>query len=296
MTRRLMARVGWTALRAANRAGVLSRQGLSAEVELNGRTLRVPLWSGIGLDHSRMPDRHLLGVLRALLSLRDGAFVDVGAHVGQTLVKLLVLGDPRPYLGFEPKPRAAAYVEALLAANGRAADCVLAAAAGEVTGVVPLSVEGDLDDGARVVHEAVHDRRRGGTVRPVPSVRGDEAVAAAGLGAVGLLKIDAEEAELEVVRGFARTIERDRPPILCEILPFSERDVDRHGRAAELKKTLAALGYSMHLCDAGGRIRPVAGAESTRSFAERDFVFLQDGEAGLLGRGAQVRGGFSDRL
>ena len=262
-----------------NRAGRLSRAGAAVELELRGRRVTVPLWAGIGLDHGAIPDAHLVEVLRALLGLRDGVFADVGTHVGQTLVKLLVIGDSRPYLGFEPKLRAAAYVEALLAANGRAADSVIAAAAGDSAGTALLSVVSDLDDAASILPPG--DGRAGAGVRPVPVVRGDDALAAAGHDALGLLKVDAEGAELEVVRGFAGAIARDRPPILCEILPFAS-DSDR-GAAEELTELLGGLGYAMLALDRRGAARPVDAAGEDRGFGERDFAFVQAGDLDRLG-------------
>jgi FkbM family methyltransferase len=271
--RRLAGRLGWTGLRALNRAGWLTREGASVELELHGRAVTVPLWGGIGLDHSAVPDPHLLAVLRALLRLREGAFADVGAHVGQTLVKLLVIGDPRAYVGFEPKPRAAAYVQALLRANGRPRDAVLAAAAGESARVASLALAGELDDGAALV-----DAGTEGTV-PVAVVRGDDALAAAGIRALGLLKVDAEGAELGVLRGFRAALERDRPPVLCEILPFGPAGAQAEGRRARAKELfdlLGGLGYAALLCDQGGRARRVERAADARGFAERDYAFVQE--------------------
>ena len=276
-------RVAWTGLRALNRTGRLSRAGATVELRLDGREISVPLWGGIGLDHGAIPDAHLLAVLRSLLGLRDGVFADVGTHVGQTLVKLLVLGEERPYIGFEPKLRAAAYVEALLAANGRAGDSVVAAAAGDSAGTALLAVAGDLDDSASLV--APGDAMRAGPgLRPVPVVRGDDALAAAGHDALGLLKVDAEGAELEVVRGFGAAIARDRPPILCEILPFG-REGDAavaRERAADLVELLAGLGYAVLLVDEAGRARRVEGAAEDRGFGERDFAFVQEDDLARL--------------
>ncbi|HEX6115798.1 MAG TPA: FkbM family methyltransferase [Solirubrobacterales bacterium] len=277
--RRVAGKVAWTGLRALNRTGRLSRSGAVVELRLHGRAVAVPLWGGIGLDHGGIPDEHLIGVMRSLLGLRGGAFVDVGAHVGQTLVKLLVLGDPRPYLGIEPKLRAAAYVEALLAANGRVGDSVIAAAAGEAAGIALLEVAGDLDDSASLLEPGAAGRAGPG-VRPVPVVRGDDALATAGIGELGLLKIDAEGAELEVVRGFEGAIARDRPPIMCEILPFDSEP--RRRRAAELTELLAGLGYAMLLCDSSGRARRVDAAAADRGFDERDYVFVPADEVDRL--------------
>ena len=77
-------------------------------------------------------------------------------------------------------------------------------------------------------------------------LRGDDALASRG-GELGVLKIDAEGAELDVLRGLAETIDRDRPLIICEVLPIgapgSEAAELRRRRAHSVEMTLADAGY-----------------------------------------------------
>jgi len=42
-------------------------------------------------------------VMEGALATRQGAFVDVGVNIGQTLLKLLRIDPNRNYLGFEPQ-------------------------------------------------------------------------------------------------------------------------------------------------------------------------------------------------
>jgi FkbM family methyltransferase len=61
---------------------------------------------------------------------------------------------------------------------------------------------------------------------------------------VALIKIDVEGLELQVVRGAKETIRRDRPRVICEILPSL---LARAGTCPEeLFDEMASLGYSHH--------------------------------------------------
>ena len=55
---------------------------------------------------ARLWERRLSRVLAAALEGRAGTFVDVGAHVGEFLLKLRRIRPEVPYLGFEPNPEA----------------------------------------------------------------------------------------------------------------------------------------------------------------------------------------------
>jgi FkbM family methyltransferase len=207
-------------VKALGRGKLSSRLRLRFTVVHDGTRIRVPIVDGIGLEHASLADPHLLPVLSRLLGLRSGAFIDVGAHTGETLLKLIATGDRRPYVGIEPQARAAAYLERLLEAN-RYEGAVIAAAFSDRNGVARLRLAGELDDSASIV-EGFRSSEWESRQQVVPVVRGDEALAATAVGRVGVLKIDAEGAEAEIMLGLAGTIEQDRPIILCEVLPVYE--------------------------------------------------------------------------
>ncbi|EKV27402.1 hypothetical protein C882_1904 [Caenispirillum salinarum AK4] len=95
---------------------------------------------------------------------------------------------------------------------------------------------------AHNVHDVGFFRRS----QSVLTVRGDDMVAALGLEAVTLLKVDVEGAELEVLRGFERTLAAHVPFVVFELLP-ARRDAgdddSRVKRAAALMDLLGAHGY-----------------------------------------------------
>lgn len=78
---------------------------------------------------------------------------------------------------------------------------------------------------------------------------------------VALIKIDVEGFELRVVRGAKGTIRRDRPRVICEVLPSL---LSRASTCpAELFDEMASLGYSCHaISDTDYLFRPSANSKS----------------------------------
>jgi hypothetical protein len=83
----------------------------------------------------------------------------------------------------------------------------------------------------------------------VQTVALDEFLEEHRIGPVGLVKVDVEGSEAEVLGGMAQRLKRDRPSILCEVLPG-----DHRGEA--LERILRPCGYRfMHLTPDGPRER-----------------------------------------
>jgi FkbM family methyltransferase len=239
----------------------LARRGVEGPdfelaVDLCGRRVVVPLTGGLGPRHSDITEPHLLPAMAAGLTMRSGAFIDGGAHTGETLLKLLVLAPERHYVGFEPQPGPAGYVRRLLHAN-HGSGCVIAAALGDRNGPVSLLCAPAPDGGATVVESFRADPgARARTV--VPMIVGDDALGAAGVESVAIVKLDVEGGELEAVQGLVHTIERDRPLIICEVMPASDDRPDvatfRRDREQWLLDSLRALGYVPAAIDARGGV------------------------------------------
>ena len=74
---------------------------------------------------------------------------------------------------------------------------------------------------------------------------------------VDLIKIDAEGAELRILRGAARILHRCRPTILLELnAPTLERE---HSSPAQVLALLRSLGYRVYAISPKGEIQPDAG-------------------------------------
>lgn len=109
-------------------------------------------------------------------------------------------------------------------------------------------------DGTAVFHEAGGNSslnagfRPGAVERPVDVARGDTVVADLfGTAPIGLIKIDTESTEPDVLRGLTATIARDRPVIVCEVLAGRTED--------QLQGLVDAWGYRSWWLGPDGPVR-----------------------------------------
>ncbi len=183
---------------------------------------------------------HELDFHRALY--RPGTIVDVGAHDGAFTIPIAALPGVH-VVAFEPLPTAFARLETALHAGLAAHVALHQAALGDRTGTVALEVAEVAgvaqEQWASIVkdYEAMRaiDLRIDRVVRyQVPMVRLDDLA----LADVTAMKIDAEGAEAEVLRGGSETLRRWRPLLSVEI---EERH--RPGSTCDVPAFLAGFGY-----------------------------------------------------
>ena len=232
---------------------------------------------------------HLGAVIAELLHRREGAFIDIGVNVGQTLCKLLATGERRRYIGFEPQIACCFYVDQFIRHNGITDAHVIPVALGEAPGVLELFADNDdVDESASF--DATGFRATMSATRKVlvPVLRGDVAIAQLRLDKIGVLKIDVEGAELEVLRGLPDTLRLWKPPVMFEVLPnffgAEKKPIDarlaaEHNRRAEaLFKFFTAHGYSVHQVDKVGRWSPITAfsLDDRKAFVTWDYLALPD--------------------
>jgi FkbM family methyltransferase len=167
---------------------------------------------------------------------RPGTLLDVGAHDGAFTLPLAALPDSR-VLAFEPLPSAFAR---LRAAAGTAANAELRQEAlgdhdGEITLALPLVDGVAQEQWASIAKGYAGHGPRVAEQRFTVLLRRLDALALADLTAV---KLDAEGAEYEVLRGGRETLLRCRPVLSIEI---EERH--RPGSTWSVPAFLDALGY-----------------------------------------------------
>jgi FkbM family methyltransferase len=148
-------------------------------------------------------------------------FWDVGAHTGVFSLIVAAVNPSARIRAFEPNPAVVPLLLGNLAANGLPSGILVPVALSDVTGVAHLEVPGDVT-AAHVATEGVEIR----------TMRGDDVDDGS---AVGLVKIDVEGHELEVLRGMERVLRRCRPALVIEV------GDDEH--LAGVRALLAPLGY-----------------------------------------------------
>jgi FkbM family methyltransferase len=208
------------------------------------------------------------------LAARSEVTVDVGAHVGFYTVVAALANPLAKVYAFEPVEAARRRLDRHVALNGLGNVEVIAAAVSDSNGTADFfqgPAEIPCSSGLSETQMRWHDRVRRTRVRTVAL---DEFLEEREVGPVGLVKIDVEGSEAEVLRGMPHTLERDRPSILCEVLPDEER-------GAALERLLCPCGYRfMHLTPDGPRERErIVGHPEWLNYL---FTSLDQREAAIL--------------
>ena len=208
--------------------------------------------------------------LRCLETLvREGATVlDVGANVGaHTLHLARLVGEKGRVIAFEPTDFAVAKLRAnlksnpaleprvqvhqvFLAEDGKDALVPAIASSWPVDGTTP-------DDALMCSRSMTLD---GASARSLDSI-----LAAAGDPVVGLMKMDVDGFELEVLKGARRLLERSRPTIVMELAPYVFHPAQKFD---DLVALLVAHGYEFHPLDSSRQL-PSTG-EALRALIPRD--------------------------
>lgn len=221
---------------------VAKRLNFFTFTRVNGRSVKIPRIYGLSTNVS---EPWMVEVLKRLLPHTSGCFVDVGVNVGQTMIKVKAVDPERPYLGFEPNPTCVFFVQQLIQANGYT-DCTVIPAGLFIRDTVlflnffsdsPIGSSASVIDNFRPSEKVDHRV-------PVPVFKYDSLGAEITDTRVGFAKIDVEGSELEVLASMERVIERDRPPILIELLPvYTDNDSDRLRRQGGVEEFIRNKGY-----------------------------------------------------
>jgi tRNA (mo5U34)-methyltransferase len=187
--------------------------------------------------------------------------VDVGAHHGiYTLLASKCVGGQGCVIAIEPSPRECARLQRHLRIN-RASNVTLAAcAAGEDPGEADLYVVDGFNDWCNSL-------RPPATAEPVRRVRVqvrrlDDILSELDIAKVDFMKLDAEGAELSVLYGALKLLNRkDRPAMLVEVQDVRTRRWSYPAR--EILQFLKRLDYQWFAIAAKGALLPISCEEET---------------------------------
>jgi FkbM family methyltransferase len=191
--------------------------------ELNGRsfikTSMLPNTMATNTEH----EQYLKDVLPAILLVSAGGVIDVGVNRGQTLLKLLEISSEIEYYGFEPQVGALYGVQIFLNENNLKNFKVFPVALGTSSSACMIKTAapkliGQLSSPVASMVNGFRPEEFYNFESSIIVVKGDEVVDSLGITELGLIKIDVEGAELEVVAGLEKSIRKLRPVILFEVL------------------------------------------------------------------------------
>lgn len=104
-------------LRALRRMHLHKVFNFSFCIFLGDKPLIIPIINGIGLSHQNTGLDWMSEIIFILHGLKNGAIIDVGANIGQSLLKVKSLIPNIPYVGIEPSPECNFYLHQLIKKN-----------------------------------------------------------------------------------------------------------------------------------------------------------------------------------
>lgn len=228
---------------------------LRARARQLGRIVRSLKGVGVGGTHFALPigpkfeieEPWMTEIMRRMLPVFEGAFIDVGANIGQTLLQLRAIDTKRRYLGFEPNSTCASYILELIRINGLARTDIIPAACGLGYGISKLHFYQDSEFDASA--SLVSDFRTGSRVTKTSYVLTapiGECLSEAEIDNIGIIKIDVEGYEANVIEALEAQLAKARPCLIVEVLPvYSAENVARLSGNYRIEAVLERASYSM---------------------------------------------------
>ncbi len=223
-----------------------SRFNFLLNKKINGKNFRIPIAGGLGGAMRAEYEPWMLKTLREIELGCEGAFLDVGVNLGQTLLAAKSIRPDWDYIGFEPNPFCVFYTMKLIEANDLESCVVFPFGISNSTGAMDLRLnkitggEGSIVAGFRGEDEYKRQIK-------VPILGADALPEELETRRFGLVKVDVEGGELEVFQALQPLLERDRPVIITELLPVYDPETKqgrfRQSRQDQLLAIVEELGY-----------------------------------------------------
>jgi FkbM family methyltransferase len=188
----------------------------SARNDYFGLDLKFPILFGMGRGYVVPKEAWMGQCLRGFIETKKGCIIDVGVNVGVYLVKLKTISDDIEYIGFEPSAVCNFYTNELIRMNGFKRAKVLPLALSDELNVMTLYAGRLGDKSASLVYETKNLGRLDYSTNIV-TVCGDDFINILKIDDISAIKIDVEGAELSVLNGLEKTIEKFRPYLYIEV-------------------------------------------------------------------------------
>lgn len=196
-----------------------------------------------------------LQVLKEQLPI-DGVFLDIGANQGEFTVLAAQIMPAGKVIAFEPVTKNVDKLRKNIEINGFRNVEVVQVALGNSSDILPIyDTTNAFSDGSK--HEGLQtlfpSEERSTIVEMITVRRLDDILGEKNLSRISLIKIDVEGAELFVLQGAKKTIERFMPPILIEINRETCESAGYHPE--QIVDLLYGFGYELFEIGENGKLR-----------------------------------------
>lgn len=233
--------------KVARRLGVFKFINFTAPVNIGGRRFTIPVIREMGLGNLAATEPWMMELILNLCNEKMGVFVDIGANIGQTLLKLKSVAPLMEYIGFEPNPACTYYLRELIKANQFEHSFVIPVGCFDTDSVLELLYMGssEVNSAASLIknyrlNNKIYDKQY------VPVFSFAHLQSMLNWQNISIIKIDVEGSELEVLQGLRETLKTQRPYLLVEILPiYHEQNIVRIERQKQIEQLLRETNYSI---------------------------------------------------
>jgi FkbM family methyltransferase len=230
--------------------GILKKLNVKVSKNVYGFDVSIPVLGKTGLYNLIDGEPWLFKLFSKIYSIKQGAVIDVGINIGQTLLKFKSIDKNIDYYGFEPNPTCIYYVHQLIINNDFKNVKIFPVGLSDSKKMLTLYADNEIASGASIL-ESFRENYKANFKYSIPVWEFDEVDLPKER--VSIVKIDVEGYELEVIKGMIGFLENTKPIVICEILPvYNLEKVNgkyRYERQQELLFILRQIGYEILLID-----------------------------------------------
>ena len=173
--------------------------------------------------------------------------IDIGANIGYyTILTSKLVGPDKRVYAFEPQPHVLNKLRANIEANGLLNVTVFPLALSDKAGTVPFHIPTEGSE----AHGSIHANGRFEVMKivDVETQRLDDVLSRLGSPEIGFIKMDAEGAELAILRGAVRLLSGPNRPIL--VFEANEDNCQPFGHCVyDLLQFVRSFGYRLRQLD-----------------------------------------------
>ena len=205
-------------VRILEKLGILNFVNFRLTMNINGHKFKIPfMGSKMGTENLLMQEAWFYIVVRHI-NAKSGLsqeFIDIGTNIGQTLLKVKSISADMKYVGIEPNVVCVNYMYNLIRHNNFGNVRIFPVGLAEKSEMLTLYADNEFASGASMIH-GFRSQQKIKHEYNTPVFSGDFIL---GKCNPYLIKIDVEGFELDVIKGLQETLRRERPIVICEILP-----------------------------------------------------------------------------
>ena len=246
----------------------------SAQNDYFGLDLKYPIVYGMGRGYVIPKEIWMGQCLDAFLLSKQGCVIDVGVNVGVYLVKLKVLRDDVEYIGFEPNAVCNYYTNELIRMNKFKKARVLPVALSNELSVKTLYASKLGDKTASLVVETTTSDASLEYSSDIVTVEGDMFIEMLGVKELAVIKVDVEGAELIVLNGLVKTIEKFRPFFYIEVWANNKKDAESVDRISQIYNLITSRDYSIIGVSSDRKLEIVKSSDEIFEQDDPNYMFV----------------------